>query len=138
MGIQKAIDEGVCQRKDLFIVSKLWNTFHRPEHVKLALLKTLEDLGVDYLDLYLIHYPVAQPFVPIEERYPPHWVDQTLEGAQKNRRMEIDLSVSYQETWLAMEQLVREGLVRNIGVCNVGPTMIRQVLTFATIKPAVL
>ena len=58
-GIKRAIDEGICTRKDLCIVSKLWNTFHRPEHVKTACQKTMADLGVDYVDLYLIHFPIA-------------------------------------------------------------------------------
>ena len=58
-GIKRALDEGICTREDLFITSKLWNTFHRPEHVKTGCLKTMKDLGVDYLDLYLIHFPIA-------------------------------------------------------------------------------
>lgn len=58
-GIKRAIDEGICTREDLFVVSKLWNTFHRPEHVKTGCQKSMADLGVDYLDLYLIHFPIA-------------------------------------------------------------------------------
>ena len=68
LGIQKAIAEGVVKREDLWVTSKLWNTFHRREHVELACRKTLADLGLDYLDLYLIHFPISQKFVPIEVR----------------------------------------------------------------------
>jgi len=58
-GIKRALDEGICKREDLFITTKLWNTFHRPEHIKLGCQKSMQDLGVDYLDLYLIHFPIA-------------------------------------------------------------------------------
>ena len=58
-GIKNALYYNLCKREDLFVVSKLWNTFHRPEHVELACKKTMSDLGVDYLDLYLIHFPIA-------------------------------------------------------------------------------
>ena len=61
----------MVKRDDLFVVSKLWNTFHRPENVKIGLKKTLEDMGLDYLDLYLIHLPCPMKFVPIDSKYPP-------------------------------------------------------------------
>ena len=72
-GIKKALDEGYVKREDLWITSKLWNTYHRKEHVRNACLRTLKDLGVSYLDLYLVHFPIALKFVPFEERYPPGW-----------------------------------------------------------------
>ena len=98
----------------------------------------MADLGVDYLDLYLIHFPIAMPFVPIETLYPPEWVNFDEKLVKGKPRMLLDNGVSYQQTYQAMEELVREGLVRNIGICNVGTTMVRQVLSYATIKPAVL
>ena len=135
-GIKKALDEKICERKDLFVVSKLWNTFHKPENVKLACQKTMADLGVEYLDLYLIHFPIAQKFVPIDQLYPPEWVNTATEDGVP--KMILDNTVTYQQTWEAMEKLVEEGLVRNIGFCNIGTLMIQQVLNYAKVKPAVL
>ena len=72
-GITKAIKEGIVKREDLFITSKLWNTYHAPEHVEPAARKSLTDLNISYFDLYLIHFPIALKYVPISERYPPEW-----------------------------------------------------------------
>lgn len=71
--LKRLFDEGVCTREELWITSKLWNTYHAREHVLPACQRTLDDLGLDYLDLYLIHFPIALKFVPFEERYPPEW-----------------------------------------------------------------
>lgn len=116
-------------------MSKLWNTFHKPEHVKIAIKKTLSDLGLDYLDLYLIHFPIALKYVPVETRYPPEWFH---DPSSKYPRMEYEEGVTYQQTWEAMEGLVREGLVRNIGVCNVATDKLRDILRYAKIRPSVL
>eukprot|EP00929_Paragymnodinium_shiwhaense_P014771 TRINITY_DN122732_c0_g1_i1.p1 TRINITY_DN122732_c0_g1~~TRINITY_DN122732_c0_g1_i1.p1 ORF type:complete len:715 (+),score=198.73 TRINITY_DN122732_c0_g1_i1:75-2219(+) len=133
-GIARALKEGVVARKDLFVTSKLWNTYHRKEHVKAACLRSLKDLGLDYLDLYLVHFPIAMKFVPFETRYPPEWIH---DPSSPTPRMEED-AVPFRETWEAMEELVREGLVKNIGVANMGAAMLRDVLSYAKIKPAVL
>ena len=63
-GIRAAIAEGLCRRQDLWVTSKLWNTYHAAAHVRPALERSLRDLGLDYLDLYLIHFPITQQFVP--------------------------------------------------------------------------
>ena len=72
-GIASAIAKGHATRDELWVTSKLWNTFHRKEHVREACEKSLSDLGLDYLDLYLVHFPIALKYVPIEKRYPPEW-----------------------------------------------------------------
>jgi diketogulonate reductase-like aldo/keto reductase len=133
-GIQQALNEGLCQREDLWITSKLWNTFHRPEHVKAACQKTLADLGLDYLDLYLIHFPIALKYVEIETRYPPEWI---YDPAAAKPVMEID-PVPLADTWRAMEALVEEGLVRQIGICNYSTGLLHDLMAYSRIKPAVL
>lgn len=72
-GIAKAIAEGIVKREEIWVTSKLWNTYHRKEHVREACLRTLKDLGLDYLDLYLIHFPIALKYVDPAVRYPPEW-----------------------------------------------------------------
>ena len=130
-GIKKAIDAGFVKRDQLWVTSKLWNTFHRKEHVRDACLRTLSDLGLDYLDLYLIHFPISLKYVSPEVRYPPGWNHTEAPGMEED-------NVPYQETWKAMEALVKEGLVRNIGVSNLPTHGIRDVLNYAEIKPSVL
>lgn len=133
-GIQKALDEGLCSREDLWITSKLWNTFHRPEHVEAACRKTLDDLGVEYLDLYLIHFPISLKFVDFETRYPPEWL---FDPAAAQPKMEID-PVPLSDTWKAMEGLKEKGLVKNIGICNYNTALLHDLMAYAKIKPAML
>lgn len=133
-GIQAAIAQGLVTRDELWVTSKLWNTYHRAEHVEPALRRTLSDLKLDYLDLYLIHFPIAQPYVPFDTRYPPEWF---LNPDAPNPRMEID-RVPLHETWHAMEALVEKGLVREIGVCNYATALLHDLMSYANIAPAML
>ncbi|MDJ0869008.1 MAG: aldo/keto reductase [Myxococcota bacterium] len=133
-GLRKALDAGVCRRDELFITSKLWNTYHAAEHVRPALERSLRDLGLDHLDLYLIHFPIALRYVPFDVRYPPEWLH---EPDAAEPRME-PAPVSIAETWGAMEDLVDAGLVRHIGVCNFGVSLLRDLLSYARVRPAVL
>jgi D-xylose reductase len=87
--------------------------------------------GLDYLDLYLIHFPIATQFIPFEDRYPAGWL------GLHSPHMEL-ARVPMSETWAAMEQLVSNGLVKNIGLCNVNTAGLRDVLSYARIPPAVL
>lgn len=133
-GFASAFDQGLVARDDLWITSKLWNTFHAPEHVELACRKSLEDLGLDYLDLYLIHFPIALKFVPIETRYPPEWIHDPEAESPTMQRAAVPLH----ETWAAMERLVDTGLVRQIGVCNYNSGLVHDLMSYARIKPSVL
>lgn len=133
-GIKKALDKNLVKRDDLWVTSKLWNTYHEPQHVEAACKKTLEDLGLDYLDLYLIHFPISLKFVPFEKRYPPEWF---YDPEASEPKMEL-IDVPVYKTWEAMEKLVEEGLVKNIGISNFNCQGIRDVMSFAKIKPSVL
>src|SRR5688500_15785486 len=72
-GIRAALSSSLCTRDELWVTSKLWNTYHAPEHVRPAVERSLNDLRLDYLDLYLVHFPIALRFVPFDVRYPPEW-----------------------------------------------------------------
>ncbi len=133
-GIIRAINEGICQREDLKVTSKLWNTYHNKEHVKLALEKTLNDLNLDYLDSYLIHFPIAQPFVPFETRYPPEWIFDPEASEPEMKTAPVPLF----ETWQAMEDIYEQGLVKRIGVCNYNSGLLNDLMSYAKIKPAEL
>ena len=130
-GIKRAIDEGHVTREDLWVTSKLWNTYHHPEHVKLACERTLQDLQLTYVDLYSIHFPISLKFVPFEARYPPEWIH---DPSAANPRIELDF-VPMASTWKAMDVLVGAGLCRHIGVCNVNVQLLMDLLGSAVIKP---
>ncbi len=133
-GIRRALSAGIVTRDELWVTSKLWNTYHARDHVRPACERTLRDLGLDHLDLYLIHFPIALKYVPFEKRYPPAWFHDPQVAAP---RMEF-ARVPIAETWKAMEELVRAGLVREIGVCNFNTALLRDLLTVADIRPAML
>ena len=132
-GLTAARDAGLCTREDLWITSKLWNTYHEPQHVRAACERSLQDLQVDELDLYLVHFPISLAFVPFEERYPPEWL---FDPAAENPSMKL-IDVPYAETWGAMEELVSAGLVKRIGVCNLNISMLRNLLADCRVRPTV-
>lgn len=121
IAIVECIHEGLVKREDLWITSKLWNDSHARADVIPALQQTLEDLQLNYLDLYLIHWPVAlkkgvafpesaDDFVSLKE-------------------------IPVEETWEGMEEAVHLGLVKHIGVSNFGIKALRKLLTHCRIRP---
>ena len=138
-GLKAAFDAGICTREEVFVVSKLWNCHH--EDAERACRKTLADLGLDYLDLYLIHWPTA--FAKGDDLFPK------LPDGSISVSLFITISVDFQiisneiakllfvlqysnvhptETWKAMEKLVDLGLVKNIGVSNFNSLQIQDIL----------
>ncbi|KAM0790496.1 NAD(P)H-dependent D-xylose reductase (XR) [Microbotryomycetes sp. NB124-2] len=129
-GLKRAIDEGIVKREEMFITTKLWNTFHKAEHVATNARRQLRDWQLEYFDLYEIHFPISLKYVDPAERYPPGWTNPAGETEIENTPI--------QETWQAMEKLVDEGLVKHIGISNFTATLIMDLLRYARIKPAVL
>jgi D-xylose reductase len=132
-GLASALGAGVCRRDDVWVTSKLWNTYHEPKHVRAACERSLRDLRLEVLDLYLVHFPIALAYVSPDVRYPPGWF---FEPAAARPAMK-PVRVPYAETWGAMEELQRAGLVKRIGVCNLTTALLRDVLSYCSIRPAV-
>ncbi|CAK9784512.1 aldehyde reductase I [Cutaneotrichosporon oleaginosum] len=130
-GNQKEVGAGIkksgVSRDKLFITSKLWNNSHRPELVEADLDRTLKELGTDYLDLYLIHWPV--PFKPGDELSP-----------QENGKAAIDWDApSISETWKEVVRIFKETKkVRAVGVSNFTQAQLEQIIKDSGATPALL
>ena len=110
--LSESLKKSSVKRKDLFISGKLWNDSRDYDKVIESCKKQIEDLGIDYFDLYLIHWPASPALYP--------------DWKEKNK-----------ETWKAMEYLYNEGLVKAIGVCNFKVDHLESLLEDAKIKPMV-
>ncbi|KAJ6029950.1 NADP-dependent oxidoreductase domain-containing protein [Penicillium canescens] len=130
-GVTRAIQDGLVRREELFIVSKLWNTFHEASQVEQVARKQLADWNVDYFDLYYMHFPIALEYVDPVVRYPPGWF---FDGTSNLRPS----TASIQETWQAMEKLVEHGLAKELGIANFSGSLVMDLLRYAQIRPAVL
>jgi alcohol dehydrogenase (NADP+) len=122
--ISDAIKNGEVKREELWITSKLWNNRHRKEHIKGAFEITLRDLGLDYLDLYLIHWPVALQYD----------INYAQKGSDLISLSEIPLS----ETWQELISLKENGLTKHIGVSNFSIKKINQITDETGVMPEVL
>ncbi|XP_045255412.2 1,5-anhydro-D-fructose reductase isoform X2 [Macaca fascicularis] len=133
-GIRYKIKEGAVRREDLFIASKLWCTCHKKSLVKTACRRSLKALKLNYLDLYLIHWPMG--FKPPH----PEWIMSCSElsfclshpGVHDLPLDESDMVIpgdtDFLDTWEAMEDLVITGLVKNIGVSNFNHEQLERLL----------
>ncbi|KAK9233841.1 NADP-dependent oxidoreductase domain-containing protein [Lipomyces kononenkoae] len=124
-GIRKAISDGLVTREEIFITTKLWNNYHRKEHaIKMA--KTQNDTwGLGYIDLYLIHFPIALKFIePSDLEFPAWWIDSARSDVAVDK-------VPIAETWAAMEAVVDIGIARSIGVSNFSAQLIYDIMTYA-------
>ncbi|CAH1392221.1 unnamed protein product [Nezara viridula] len=122
IAINDKIKEGAVKREELFITTKLWNTDHRKELVVPALKRSLELLNLEYVDLYLVHWPMA-----LKEGFglsPKDENGKTLFG-----------DVSYIDTWKGMEDCVKLGLAKSIGLSNFNHKQIQKIIDIAEIKP---
>ncbi len=124
VSLQEVMTHGI-KREELFITSKLWNDMHGDGDVLVSCARTLKDLRLEYLDLYLVHWPFPNHHPPgssVDSR-DPHAVPYIHEN--------------YMKVWRQMERLVQAGLVRHIGTSNMTIPKLRLLLRDAAIKPAV-
>uniref|UniRef100_A0AC11B7M4 Uncharacterized protein n=1 Tax=Ovis aries TaxID=9940 RepID=A0AC11B7M4_SHEEP len=119
--IRSKIADGTVKREDIFYTSKVWSTFLRPELVRPALEKSLKDLQLEYVDLYIIHHPVA--LVPGEAIFP----------TDENGKPIFD-SVDLCRTWEALEKCKDAGLTKSIGVSNFNHKQLEKILNKPGLK----
>ena len=122
--IRDMIDKGTVKREELFVVTKVWNTFHSRRNALRSVNMSLTNLGLDYIDLVLIHFPFG--YREGEDLWP---VDQNDNIIFSN--------IDYLETWSALEQAKQNGLVKSIGVSNFNSSQLERVINNGTIKPVV-
>ncbi|KAI8624341.1 Aldo/keto reductase [Xylariaceae sp. FL1651] len=116
------------KREDLFITTKVWNHLHEPEEVRWSLEDSLRNLGLDYVDLFIVHWPIA---AERNADYTPKL------GADGKYIIKKDLTENPEPTWRAMEALLASGKTRAIGVSNWTIPGLKKLLGFAKVKPQV-
>ncbi|CAN9153341.1 hypothetical protein CUC08_Gglean010699 [Alternaria sp. MG1] len=122
--VAAAIKKSGIPRSELFITTKLWNNSHHPDDVEAALDASLKDLGTDYLDLYLMHWP--SPFARSSEMFPKDANGKTKPGDS-----------DYVDTYKAMEKCFKSGKARAIGVSNFSKGELERLIKETTVVPAV-
>jgi len=124
--LQAGLAAARMAREDIFVTTKLWNSNHRPERVEPAFQASLDRLGLNYLDLYLIHTPFA--FQPGDDQDP----------RDQNGNVLYDRDVTLLDTWKALESLVDHGNCRAIGLSDITLNTLKPLYESARIKPAVV
>ncbi|QIX01536.1 hypothetical protein AMS68_007053 [Peltaster fructicola] len=121
--VGKAIKESGIPREEIFVTTKLWNNSHAAADVEPALDASLKDLGLEYVDLYLMHWP--SPFKSGDNLFPKDDNDKTIPGDS-----------DYVETWKAMEAVAKKGKAKAIGISNFSKAEVERLLEKATVVPA--
>jgi len=121
--LSASISEGTVKREELWITSKVWNNMHGEGDVIKSCKQSLADLQLDYLDLYLVHWPFPNYHAP------------GCDGDSRNPDSKPYIHDNFMVAWRQMEQLVEMGLVRNIGTSNVTISKMELILRDAKIKP---
>ena len=123
---KQAFEEGVVTREDLFITSKVWNDKHAPLDVLESCKKSLQDLQLESIDLYFVHWPFRNYHSP------------GCSGDARNPDSRPFSVEQFMETWRAMESLVEKGMVRFIGMSNMTIPKLEAVLPLCQIKPVAI
>ncbi|KAL0074032.1 NADP-dependent oxidoreductase domain-containing protein [Phycomyces blakesleeanus] len=124
----KAVKESGVPREEIFMTTKLWQTFHEPKHVRPACELSLKYLDFKYLDVYMMHWPMAWEFKGYDFK--------SIKVRDESNDIKcIDVPVI--DTWREMEKLVKDGLVRSIGVSNFTIPMLEDLLSKCEIPPAI-
>jgi len=134
--VRAKIAEGVIKREDIFITTKLWSTFHEPEQAEKAFQRSFDNLNLGYIDLFLMHTPVA--YKPVHKNGSsevPQDVDDVELSPVDSEGLIKSVDVDYVDTWRVMEKQVKSGRVRSIGVSNFNSQQIERLLSVAEIKP---
>lgn len=126
-GIQQALKDNLVKRNELWITTKLWNTYHKPELVEVQCRKSLANLKLEYLDTFIIHWPLSFVYRNDDDLYP----------RDENQQIIYDHGYSLSDTWREMEKLVEKGLVKHIGISNFTILAMQDLLSKAKIKPFV-
>lgn len=131
--VRAKINEGVVSRSDMFITTKLWNTYHSPPDVVPSCKKSLANLNLDYVDLYLVHWPLSYKkdsimAAPVTEGL--NWFWEPVDPSEED-------PTPIEETWKAMEECVKLGLTRSIGLSNFNSEQVERIMKVAEIKPVV-
>ena len=124
--LTRLFEEGSVTREELFITGKVWNDMHGEGMVERSCRQSLEDLGVDYLDLYLAHWPFPNYHAP------------GCDGDSRNPDSRPFFAEEYMQVWRQCERLVELGLVRHIGMSNMTIPKLEAVLPQCRIRPAAI
>ncbi|WVQ64542.1 hypothetical protein V866_004210 [Kwoniella sp. B9012] len=120
-------------REEIFVTSKLFELHHHPEHVPLAIKDTLKNLGLEYLDLYLLHWNINLEVDAPAGTLPQN--EHRVKGSSGKFKLDVALSDDVTPTWREMEKLVDQGLVKSIGISNFNINRTKKLLKVARIKP---